>query len=239
MEINQANVILEVQDGTEMQAYVASPLPGTGTYPGLIVFQEAFGVNQHIRSVCDRFAAEGYVVIAPELFHRSGAPGVTIDYNNFAAALPHMQALTTAGLEADANAAWKWLQQQPGIRKDLIVCTGYCMGGRTSFLANTILPFKAAVSYYGGRIPDLLGRAAAIQAPMLFFWGGLDKHIQQEQIQQVKDALTAAGKQYVNVEISDADHGFFCNERASYNAEAAAEAWELTLSFLRTKLSIT
>ena len=92
---------------------------------------------------------------------------------------------------------------------------------------------RAAISFYGGSIaPALLPRAANLHAPMLFFWGGLDKHIPQEQIRSVIDAVKAAGKPYINVEISDADHGFFCDARPSYNPVAAKEAWSLVTEFL-------
>jgi dienelactone hydrolase len=88
-------------------------------------------------------------------------------------------------------------------------------------------------SFYGGGIaPALLPRAANLHAPMLFFWGGLDKHIPQDQIRSVIDAVRAAGKPYINVDISDADHGFFCDARPSYNPVAAKEAWSLVTSFL-------
>ena len=90
----------------------------------------------------------------------------------------------------------------------------------------------AAISFYGGGIaPALLPRAANLSAPMLFFWGGLDAHIPQEQIRSVMDELKRLGKTYVNVEISDADHGFNCDARASYNPTAAALAWTLSLKF--------
>ena len=111
------------------------------------------------------------------------------------------------------------------------------MGGRVSFVANTILPIKAAVSYYGGRIaPDLIKKADLLHAPMLFFWGGLDKHIPKEQIAAVTDGLTASGKPFINTVISYGDHGFFNDDKASYSEQASKEAWALTLAFLKTKL---
>lgn len=237
MSLKTELIQLSVQDGTQMQAYTALP-EGDGPFPGLIVFQEAFGVNHHIKSLCNRFAAEGYVVIAPELFHRSGEPGITIDYSDFPSAMPHMQAITPEGLIADSTAAFDWLQQHPQVQPGQIACTGYCMGGRTSFVANTALPLKAAISYYGGGIaPHLVDRAPQLHAPMLFFWGGLDEHIPAERIQQVITAMKDAGKKYINVEISYADHGFFCDERPSYNAQAAQDVWAITLSFLKTHLA--
>jgi carboxymethylenebutenolidase len=109
------------------------------------------------------------------------------------------------------------------------------MGGRLSFLANSIVPLHASASFYGGGIaPGLLDRAVRLHAPMLFFWGGLDKHIPPEQRNAVVQAVAAAGKTYVNVEFSDADHGFNCDERASYQPRASRQSWALLLEFLRS-----
>jgi carboxymethylenebutenolidase len=229
-------VELNVADGTTLRAYTAMP-SGKGPFPGLIVFQEAFGVNRHIRDVADRFAAEGYAAIAPELFHRSAPPGFEFPYTDFESVKPHFMAITEAGLEADTRAAWDWLHGQAEVRGDATACIGYCLGGRVAFLANAILPFKAAVSYYGGRIaPDLIVRAPNLHGHHLFFWGGLDKHIPPESVEAVIDSLRKAGKPYTNVVISDADHAFFCDDRPNYNEQAARESWAHTLAFLREKL---
>ncbi|HEY7789598.1 MAG TPA: dienelactone hydrolase family protein [Vicinamibacterales bacterium] len=234
LPITSAAVSLSIGDGTTMAAFTARPASG-GPYPGIIVLQEAFGVNGHIRRVAERFAAQGYVAIAPELYHRT-APGFEGSYTDFEAIRPHMQALTEDGLIADLRAAHEWLHQDRQTQPNHIVAVGFCMGGRVAFLANATLPLQAAVSFYGGGIaPALLHHAGALHGPMLFFWGGLDKHIDATQRRAVIDAMTDAGRPFLNVEISDADHGFFCDERASYNARAANLAWDLTLPFLRTR----
>ncbi|HSM84884.1 MAG TPA: dienelactone hydrolase family protein [Candidatus Limnocylindrales bacterium] len=226
-------VTLQIADGSSMDAYVARP-EGSSSLPGMIVLQEAFGVNSHIRAICNRFAGEGYVAIAPELFHRT-APGFQGDYKDFNATLPHMRAMTTQGAEADLQAVFHWLQEQKAVQSDNICSVGYCMGGRISFLANSVLPLRAAASYYGGGIaPALLDRGPRLHAPMLFFWGGLDKHISPEQRNAVIEALSKAGKTYVNVEFSDADHGFNCDERGSYQPRASRQAWALLLEFLKS-----
>jgi carboxymethylenebutenolidase len=230
---NKNYVTLPVADGTSMAAYIALPRNTGEKAPALILFQEAFGVNHHIRDVAERFAAEGYVVIAPELFHRTAPQGFDISYTDFSSVMPHMQAMTVEGMEADIQASYQWLLQNPDAETDNLFTVGFCLGGRMSFLANSILPLKAAVSYYGGGIPPLLNRAAQLHGRHLFYWGGLDKHIGQDQIDQTTKALDEAGKEYLNVKISYADHGFNCNERASYNAEAAKEAWALTLAILK------
>ena len=231
--VSTEKTTLNVADGTSMSAYVATPA-GTDRLPGLLVFQEAFGVNAHIRDVTERFAAQGYVAIAPELFHRTG-PGFEGAYSNFPACMPHMQALTPDGLIADARSAFDWLQKNPRVLPNATGGVGFCMGGRVSFLANSAIPLKAAISFYGGNIvPALLPRAATQHGPILFFWGALDSHIPKENIRAIVDAMQAAKKTYVNVEFSDADHGFFCDARPAYKETAARQAWDLSLRFLST-----
>ena len=237
-EITTETVTLSVSDGTSMPAYVARPA-SSGPHPGLLVMQEAFGVNAHIKDVTERFAREGYTAIAPALFHRTD-PNFEGEYTDFAPAMPHMGALTDAGQTADIQAAYQWLTTEGGA--SAVASTGYCMGGRASFLADLLLPLKASVSYYGGGIapggppmfPALTERAADLHAPVLLFWGGKDEHIGMAAVRTIEDALIAAGKPYEQMVFSQADHGFFCDVRASYNPEAARQAWALTLEFLRT-----
>jgi carboxymethylenebutenolidase len=231
-EIVKEKVELAVADGTRMAAYVARPKAG-GAHPGLLVFQEAFGVNHHIRNVAERFAAEGYVAIAPELFHRTAPPGFEGSYTDFPAVMPHVQAVTTETAEADVRSAYDWLRSSA--KANEISSVGFCMGGRVSFVANGTVALRAAVSFYGGGIaPGLLDRTAKLQAPSLFIWGGMDKHITPEKRRAVTDALSAEKKIYVNAEFSRADHGFFCDERAAYEPHSARQAWALTLEFLRS-----
>jgi carboxymethylenebutenolidase len=225
---------LKLTDASPMSAYIAWP-SGEERHPGLIVFQEAFGVNAHIRDVTERFAREGYVAIAPELFHRTAPPGFEGSYGDFAAIGPHFKGLTTDGLEADIRASYDWLRSNVQVKADEISCIGFCMGGRAAFLANSIVAIRKAVSFYGAGIAQgLLDRVAKLHAPTLLFWGGLDKHITVEHRRAVSDALTAAQKNYVNAEFAQADHGFFCDVRPAYNASAARQAWALTLEFLRS-----
>src|ERR1700679_669165 len=98
--MNTKKILLKVNDGAEMGAYVSMP-EGNGPFPAVIVFQEAFGVNGHIRNVADKIAKEGYLAIAPELFHHSAAPGAEFAYGDFAPIMPHFQAITVEGLSAD------------------------------------------------------------------------------------------------------------------------------------------
>ncbi len=233
-EIVREKVEIEVADGTRMGAYTTRP-KGPSAQPGLMVFQEAFGVNSHIRDVADRFAAQGYCAIAPELFHRTAPQGFEGDYKDFDSVKPHYQAVTNEGAELDIRATYDWLSSQPSVRADRISCVGFCMGGRISFLANSVIPMRAAVSYYGGGIaPGLLDRASRLHSPALLIWGGRDKHITREHRNAVIDALETERKTYVNAVFWTAEHAFFCNERSAYNPDAASQSWALTLEFLRT-----
>jgi carboxymethylenebutenolidase len=239
VKIATQRVTLQVSDGSSMSAYVARPAE-EGKFPAMLVLQEAFGVNAHIRDFTERIAREGYVAVAPELFHRS-APGFEGTYDNFPAVMPHMQALTLPGQTADIRAAYDWLLGREYVSANKIGSIGFCMGGRASFLACATLPLQASISFYGGGIapgmlPGLLDRAGELHAPILLFWGGLDQHIKTADTRAVEDALLKAGKKHVNVTISYADHGFFCDARASYNAEAAGLAWKLSLQFLEMYL---
>jgi carboxymethylenebutenolidase len=228
-------VSLSVEDGTNMDAYTSFPKQGNGPFPAILLFQEAFGVNHHIRNIADRLASQGYIVIAPELFHRTGS-GLDLSYNDFPTMIPHMEALTVARLEADAKACFNWLQQQHAVIKNKIGSIGFCMGGKVSFIANMVLPLQAAVSYYAGRMPAIADRLRETHGPQLMFWGGLDKHITPDQVELVVKTLQEAKKEFINVTVSYADHAFNCDERPSYHPQAAKEAWALTLAFFESKL---
>jgi carboxymethylenebutenolidase len=244
-EVTTDKIVLNVADGSKMNAYTARP-DDHHRHRGIIIIQEAFGVNHHIRDVAERFAKIDYVAIAPEMYHRT-APGFEADYNNFEAVRPQMSAMTVEGIEADVQAAYQWLTNSRAVTSSKIACVGYCMGGRVAYIANSVLPLQASVSYYGGGIapaanpdgsqnPGLLQKARDLHAPALFFWGGEDKHITASHRRAVADAVTSAGKPFIDVVFSDADHGFFCDERASYNANAASESLALTLAFLDNNL---
>ena len=114
VEVVTQKVSLSVTDGSAMEAFVAQP-SGNEQRPGLMLFQEAFGVNFHIREVAERFAREGITVIAPELFHRTAPPGIEIPYDKFSEAQPHMKALTPDALKSDIRAAYDWLRAQRNV----------------------------------------------------------------------------------------------------------------------------
>jgi len=231
-----STITLQVKDAPAMNAYVATP-DGNGPFPAIMVFQEAYGVNHHIRNLTERIAAEGYIAIAPELFHRTAPPGFEAAYGDFGVVMAHFQAMTTENIVNDVAATHEWLLTQDKVQKDKVGCIGFCLGGRVSFIANSTLPLAASVSFYGGGMHLVADRAATLNAPQLLFWGGKDTHITPEHIQAVTDALRSAGKDFINVEISYAEHGFFCDARPSYHPQAAKEAWGMVKEFFKNKLT--
>jgi carboxymethylenebutenolidase len=233
MKNHEFNTI-PVADGTRMEVYAAIP-NATFPLPAIIVLQEAFSVNSHIRNICERLAQQGYIAVAPHLFHRS-TPPVEFPYADLNQVMPHIQAMTKENNLLDVSATYEWLQQQASVIKDKIASIGFCMGGRISYLANTELPLAAAVSYYGGNLDQFAADAVKLKAPMLFFWGGKDQRITQDKVETLINAVREAGKEYTSVVISQADHGFNCDERDSYHPLAAKESWAHTLAFFENRL---
>ena len=231
MSVRTEYVTVPVSDGTTMNAYVARPWNASSA-PGIAVFQEAYGVNAHIRDVADRCARLGMVAVAPELFHRT-APGFVAPYGDWDAVSPHLNAVTREGLEADIDATFAWMRNDPAIDPEELAAIGFCLGGRVAYMANARVHLRAAISFYGGRIaPDLLSLAQRQRGPILMFWGGLDANIPSEQYRSVADALTEADVTHEQVVFSQADHGFFCDQRSSYNPIAARQSWAMLKEFL-------
>jgi carboxymethylenebutenolidase len=217
-----------------MPAYVARPSEG-GPRPAVLVIQEAFGLNDHIKDVARRVAAEGYVAVAPDLFHRGGK-GRTARYDDLPKALELMGALKDDEIVADVASAIAWLEKQPNVRAGKIGITGFCMGGRVSYLAACALPDRIAASapYYGGGIP--VDRTATLKAPVLAFFGEEDPFIPMDNVEKLRAEAKRLGKNVEIVVYPKAPHGFFCNERDSFRPEAAKDAWEKTKAFFKKHL---
>jgi carboxymethylenebutenolidase len=233
--ITSRHVEIKVDDGTTMLAWLAEPT-GQTVKRGIMVFPEIFGVNPHIRDVTNRFASLGLIAISPELFHRTAPAKWECSYTDLPSAMPHMQAAKEATIESDVKATYEWLKTNTQTDGN-IACVGYCMGGRTSFLANSAVPLKAAISYYGGNMPSLLHRTSKLSGPMILFWGERDHHIPAEHRNQVMDSMREAKKEYTDVLFSNADHGFFCDARQSYEPNSAKLSWDVVRSFLNARLS--
>lgn len=220
---------LTASDGRKLAAYLAEPM-GTPK-GGLVVVQEIFGVNPHIRSVADRWAAEGYVVLAPALFDRQ-EPGIELGYTD-ADLQRGFGLMQAAGLEApllDIDAARAELQRRLGAAGKVGVL-GFCWGGLLSWLsACKVSGFAAAVPYYGGGIPN----HAALKplCPVLAHFGERDHWIPTDSVRAF-----AAAQPSVQVHVYAADHGFNCDQRGSYDAAAAQLARERSQAFLAQHLA--
>ncbi len=229
MQVESEMVHVETPGGP-MPALLARPATG-GRLPAVLVVQEAFGLNDHIMGVARRIAAEGYVTLAPDLFHRGGA-GRTAGYDDLPTALALMGELTDEAVIEDVAAAVAELERHPAVRADRIGITGFCMGGRVSYLAACALPRKirAAVPFYGGGIP--IDRTATLEAPVLAFFGEDDPFIPLDQVRALETEAARLGKQVAVHVYPRAPHGFFCDARDSYRPEAAADAWTRLTAFL-------
>ncbi len=224
-----ADQTLTAADGHTFSAYRAGP---DGSPKGaVVVIQEVFGVNAHIRDVVDRFAAAGYLALAPAIFDRIER-GVELDYNaegiEKGRALAWQQ-LTIPDALSDITAAAEALSTEVGVA-DHVAAVGFCFGGMLSAAMATRAPdhLGAAVAYYPSRAAELLTDDDQIHVPLLIHLGGADANVTPEQ----GDVLAARWPSAEVISHPGADHGFHCDPRASYHAEAAAAAWTRTIDFL-------
>jgi carboxymethylenebutenolidase len=219
-------ITLTSSDGFKLGAYVSEPTPPT--HAGLVVIQEIFGVNPHIRRVTDSFAKEGFLSIAPALFDRV-EPGVELPYDPASGkkGYAYVTALDQKNTIADIDAAISFLRAQPGITQIGVV--GFCWGGTLAYLTNARLQVDASVSYYGGGIQFYLEEKS--KAPSIYHFGEQDDHIQSDVWDAVRAAVPGAP-----VYTYAAGHGFNCDARESFNPKAAAEAMTRTLTFLHQEL---
>jgi len=219
-------VTLKTSDGHELGAYVARP--EGEPIAGLVVVQEIFGVNRHIRSVADGYAKDGFLAVAPALFDRIER-GVELAYEgaDMQRARDFIPKLDTEKSLSDVAAAIEFAGSATGKRVGII---GYCYGGTMAWLAATRLHVAAAVGYYGGRISNYANEA--LSAPTMLHFGKLDAHIPPEEVAKVQ-----AAHPEVAIYWYDAGHGFNCDARGSYNKGAADEARVRSLSFLKKHLA--
>ncbi|MDO8419547.1 MAG: dienelactone hydrolase family protein [Rubrivivax sp.] len=212
--------------------YLATPPAGRG--PGLVLFQEIFGVNEHIRALAEQYALDGFTVLAPDIFWRQ-APRVELGYEGAererARAL--MQAYAAADAPGDIVASVQALRARPEVT-GRVGAIGYCMGGRFAWLAAAAAGVDAAVAYYGGGIQTQLDRAPGIACPLQFHYAERDEHIPLEAVERVRQATVGQGAE-LHV-YPGATHGFNCWARASYHAPSAAMAHGRTLAFLARHL---
>ena len=238
MDVTNSTVQLNTSDG-KMEAYVAQPKDG-GTYPGIVVIQEAFGVNSHIKKVSERIAAEGYVAIAPDIFHREAER--IIPYSEMPKAIATMQRVVDSKAMEDVGAAIAHLKSQSNVKSGSIGVIGFCMGGRLTYLAaaHHNKDVKCAVAFYGGGItmgnPSPLSRTGEIKCPMYLFFGAKDPLIPLDQVNQIKAELTAKKVPFQMEIYPEPGHGFFCDDRGGYHEASAKDAWEKTKAFFAQHL---
>jgi carboxymethylenebutenolidase len=235
--LTAGEVRIPVADG-EIPAYRAMPAKG-GPFPVVLVVQEIFGVHEHIRDVCRRFAKEGYCAIAPELYARQGDVSKYTDYREIFAQV--VSRVPDAQVLSDLDAAVAWAAQSGGDVARVGV-TGFCWGGRITWLYAAHNPkLKAGVAWYGrltGQATELqpkypLDVAADLQAPVLGLYGGADQGIPPEDVEKMRAALAAAKQPSEIVVFPDAPHGFHADYRPSYREAAAKDAWARCLAWFR------
>ncbi len=239
MATNELTV--ETPDGA-MGLYEAVP---DGEAKGaVIVVQEAFGVNEHIKDVTRRFADAGYHAVAPAYFHRAGGGSID-DYDNmdFNEVIKLFAGVSDEGIVADTDAAIAHLNQA-GFSDSQIGIVGFCFGGRVTFLVALKRALGASVGFYGGGIasegalpfPTLIGEAATLQTPWLGLFGDLDAMIPPDSVEALRVALKEAKVETDIVRYADADHGFHCDARASYHETSAKDGWTRALAWFDARI---
>lgn len=232
MTTNSRWIDIDTKDG-KYQGYLALPPAGSG--PGILLLQEVFGVNRHIRSVADQYAAAGFVVLAPDIFWR-GAPRVELGYEGAdrERAIALMKQTDVPLLIQDLVPAVASLRALPEVTGK-VATIGYCFGGRLVYLLAAEGVVDAGVAYYGGGIQDILDLRERVKVPMQFHYGELDKGIPMPAVDKVRDAFAARNDVAVYV-YPGADHGFNCWDRAAYHNKASVLAHGRTLTFLADAL---
>lgn len=245
MSITTEQIQIPTSKGAKMGAYLARPA-APGRLPAVMVFMEIFGVNDHIRDVTRRVAAEGYVAIAPDYFHRT-APGLELGYDakGMETGIGNLMKLTADEMLSDAKDTLAYLRSRPDVSGDKIGAMGFCIGGHMTYLVACETDIVAAASYYGGGIaapqgpggaPSTLSRTPKIRGRIQCYFGAQDGMIPLDQVDAVRAALVKAGVDHSVDVYPDADHGFHCDQRATYHAASAKDAWSKTLALFAHEL---
>lgn len=225
--------------GGDRRGYYAVPA-GAGPCPAVLVYQEAYGVNDYVQSEVRRLAEHGYAAIAPDLFH-----GVTIPYDEMPVAIEKLRTLKDDEMLADVKAAVAFLDADGNLEHERYGTVGFCMGGRLAVLTAIALGGKiaAASSFYGGGIapeeerffPPLIDRLREVSAELLLIYGADDDSIPPREHAQIAERLSTEKKKYSLTVYPGAGHAFASRDRKNYRPEQAEEAWGKTLAlFART-----
>ncbi|MEY4130837.1 MAG: hypothetical protein RLZZ31_961 [Actinomycetota bacterium] len=238
MTITAEKSSLPTPDG-EMEIFLARP---NGTpLGGVVVVQEAFGLTNHIREVCEAVAAAGFIAIAPAMFHRS--EDQIFGYDEYEKLGPVIMSMTLEGINTDIDVAIAALEEN-GCSPSSIGIVGFCMGGSIALQTAARRKIGAAITFYGGGIAK--GRfglegglvyAPALQTPWLGFYGDLDAAIPVDEVEQLRIAAASSPVDTLVIRYPDADHGFHRREGHSFNAEASADAWQRAIDFFTEQLA--
>ena len=236
--LTAGEVKIPTSDGS-LPAYQAMPSQG-GPFATVLVVQEIFGVHEHIKDVCRRLAKLGYLAVAPELYARQGDVSKLSDINEIRTKVVSKVSDAQVMADLDATAGWAKDSGFGNIRK--LGITGFCWGGRIVWLyAAHSTQLKAGVAWYGRLIGehskmqpqhpiDLVG---SLKAPVLGLYGGADEGIPLETIEQMKQALKAAGNSSEIIVYPDTPHGFHADYRPSYRREQAQDGWKRLQAWFR------
>jgi carboxymethylenebutenolidase len=230
---------IAIADG--LCGYYARP-DGDGPFPAVMLYIEAFGLNKHIKRVADRFAAAGFATVVPDIYH-----GAVYEYGDLVNPLAHMRSMDDDRVIAQSEKTLGFLARRSEIDLAALGVVGFSMGGRFAFLASAELRshVAAAVAFYGGGIgalsdpfgrKPLLDRAIDVKAPLLLWYGADDPMIGADEHGRVATALSRARTQYTLTVFPGVTHGFFCDQRVSFDPVAAGHAWRGTVAFLRDYL---
>jgi carboxymethylenebutenolidase len=240
--VSESDISVTAADGHRVPLHVARPARPTGPLPGLVVIHEAYGVNDHIRDVTRRFAAQDFLAAAPDLFQRVGGPPEP--GGEIAGVMAKIGAMSDADAIADLRATVDWLRAQPDCN-GRIGCIGFCMGGRLSLLLAThegVL--DRAIDCWGGRItrrtapPDerrpevVVERVDRLACPLLGVFGADDQNPNAEDVAELRAALEATGMEHRILVYEGAGHAFFADYRPTWREEPAHAAWAEFLRFL-------
>ena len=223
----------------EIPAYRAMPAKG-GPFPVVLVVQEIFGVHEHIKDMCRRFAKEGYLAVAPELYARQGDPTKFTDWKQLYAEV--VSKVPDAQVMSDLDAAVAWAGKSGSGDVKRVGVTGFCWGGRITWLYCAHSPqVKAGVAWYGRLVGETsplqpkypIDVVADLKAPVLGLYGGKDQGIPLADVEKMRAALAAAKNPSEIVVFPEAGHGFNADYRPSYRAEDAREGWRQALAWFR------
>jgi carboxymethylenebutenolidase len=227
--LRAGEVKIPTSDG-EIPAYRAMPSQGR-SFPVVLVVQEIFGVHEHIKDVCRRFARLGYLAVAPELYARQGDVSKLSDIDEVRKVVVKV---SDAQVMADLDAAVAWITASGDGNIEKLGITGFCWGGRIVWLyAEHSTQLKAGVAWYGrlvGKPSDLQPKhpidvAASLKAPVLGLYGGSDQGIPLETVEQMRTVLKAANSPSRIIVYPDTPHGFHADYRPSYRKEQAEDGW--------------